>query len=300
MVERLNFNHLYLFWVTARERSLLKASQRLHLSQPTISAQIKALEATLEETLFRPQGRTRVLTETGRMVFDYAEEIFGLSGEMLNSIRRGPSGRGSRFAAGIADSFPKAVATALLRPLFGKGTSAVVTCEEGSTEELLQRLAMHRLDMVCSDQPAPAGAALRAFNHSLGTCGVVICATPDLAKQIKAGFPGSLGNFPALLPTHKSPLRRSLELWAEKNEVTIDLRAEFDDLALMKSMAASGAGWVPVPDVALRSTREMHGFVSAGRAQDCTVSFYAITAERKLSHPLIRLVTENARSRIFA
>jgi LysR family transcriptional regulator, transcriptional activator of nhaA len=300
MVERLNFNHLYLFWVTAREKSLQQAALRLHLSQPTISAQIKTLEASLDEALFRPSGRSRVLTEAGRMVFDYAEEIFSLSGEMMNSLHRRPHARGSRFATGIAESFPKSVATALMRPLFAKTSTAVVTFEEGNTEELLQRLAAHHLDLVCSDQPAPAGSAIRAFNHPLGTCGVAICAAPDPARRLRRGFPGSLSDFPALLPTHRSPLRRSIEAWADQHGVSIDLRAEFDDLSLMKCVASSGAGWVPVPDVALRETREMHGFATVGKAAGCQAGYYAITVERKLTHPLIRLVMENARSRIFA
>ena len=296
----LNYHHLRYFWSVAREGSLRAAAEKLGVSPPSISAQINQLEEDLGAELFRKSGRSLVLTETGRMVFNYAEEIFGLGRDLLGALRHGSERRTAPFHVGLTDTLPKLAAAKILRPVFGLPQPVRLVCHEDDLEDLLPRLASHRLDIILADEPAPSTAKFKTFSHPLGRSGVTLCAAPRVADKLKKGFPRSLDRAPALLPLEHAPLRRALEQWFDEHKVRPEVIAEFDDPALMNVFALDAAGFFPVHSIVAGDVVKRYGFRRIAELPDCHSEFYAITAERKLKHPATIAVTENAQSRLFA
>lgn len=295
-MEWLNYHHLRYFWTVAKEGSLARAAARLHVSQPSISEQIRELEGSLGERLFQREGRKNKLTDAGQIVFGYAEEIFALGRELVNAVKQRPGGRELRFYVGVADSFPKLVTNEILRPVFAMPQVVHVICREGKMEDLLAQLAAHRLDLVLADEPASSSVNLKTFNHPLGESGTTFCAEKKLATKLKRGFPKSLHEAPALLPSENTPFRRTLEAWFREHDIQPRIVAEFEDLALMKVMAAEGRGFIAVPTLAARDAVEHYGFSILGEAPSCRVSFHAITAERRIHHLAATAVTATART----
>lgn len=295
-MEWLNYHHLRYFWTVAKEGSLARAAAKLHVSQPSISEQIRELESAFGEKLFRREGRSNKLTDAGQVVFGYAEEIFALGRELINAVNQRPGSRRLRLIVGVADSFPKLVTNEILKPVFTMPQAMHVVCREGKMEDLLAQLAAHRLDLVLSDEPAPSVANFKVFSHTLGDSCVTLCAAAKLAGKLKRNFPKSLDAAPALLPAENTSMRRSLETWFRAHNLKPNVIAEFDDLALMKVMAAEGRGFIAVPTVALREAVSRYRFRSLGQATACRIQLYAITAERRIAHPAVALITSQARS----
>jgi LysR family transcriptional activator of nhaA len=283
----LNFHHLRYFWAVAREGSLRQASEKLRISQPSMSTQINLLEAALGGDLFRPRGRSVELTEFGQMIYGYAEEIFALGGEILGSSKQAPGVRSLRLHVGIVDSFPKLMSYDILRPVFAHQPLVQLTCHEGKLADLLSQLNTHRLDLVLSDEPASPGISGKVFNHLLGSSKITFCAMPGLAKKLKGRFPRLLDGAPALLPTQNCSLRRDLEKWFASSGVQPRVVAEFEDAALAKIAATDGLGFMVVPTVVAAEAIERYGFVALGRTTEIETQFYAITAERRFTHPAI-------------
>lgn len=294
-MEWLNYHHLRYFWTVAKEGSLARAAAKLHVSQPSISEQVRELESSLGEKLFRREGRANKLTDTGQIVLSYADDIFALGRELINAVQQRPSAKALRFHVGVTDSFPKLVTNQILKPVFLLPQSVHVICREGKLDDLLLQLAAHRLDIVLSDEPPSSSAACKTFTHLLGESDTTICAEPKLAAQLRRNFPKSLHEAPAFLPGQNTVLRRALELWFRDQGVQPRVRAEFEDLALMKVMAAEGSGFIAVPTVALEEAARRYGFRSVGRAASCQVRFHAVTTERKMLHPAALLITSKAR-----
>ncbi len=294
----LNYHHLRYFWTVAKEGGLQRAADKLHVSPPSISAQIRELEEALDVKLFRRSGRRNVLTEAGQMALRHAEEIFGLGNDLVSSLKQRPTTRALKLHVGVADSLPKLVTYEILKPAFELPGVRLV-CREGKTEELLAQLGLHRLDIVLADEPASSSVPFRAFNHRLGESPVAFCAAPSLARRLRRDFPRSLDGAPALLPVENTPLRRALETWFRARRVAPRVIGEFEDLALMTVLAAEEQGFVPVPSVVLRESSERYGLREIGAAENCREEFYAITAERKISPPAVTLLTDHARRLVF-
>ena len=295
-MEFLNYHHLRYFWVVAKEGGLRKAAEKLHVSQPTISVQIAALEGVLEEKLFRRGGRALALTEAGHRVLSYAEEIFSLGEQLLDVARQQPSARLLRVHIGITDSLPKLLSYEIIKPIFRLEQPVQAVCREGKAADLLGQLAAHRLDIVLADEPAPSSLPIKVFNHLLGECGVTFCAERKLAATLKRKFPKSLNDAPVLLPTSNTALRQSLEKWFQAEDLRPRLMAEFDDAALMKIAAVEGLGFFPLPTLVVKEAVVRYGFQIIGRTEDCRQQFYAISAERKLTHPAVLAITSQALS----
>jgi LysR family transcriptional activator of nhaA len=292
-MEWLNYHHLRYFWTVAKEGSLARAAAKLHVSQPSISEQIRELEGALGEKLFRREGRKNRLTDAGQVVFGYADEIFTIGRELMSAVKQRPGLRTLRLNVGVADSFPKLVTNEILKPVFAMPQAVHVVCREGKMEDLLAQLAAHRLDLVLSDEPAPSSANFKVFSHLLGESSVTLCAETKLATKLKRNFPQSLNDAPALLPAENTTLRRGLETWFRAHNVTPSVVAEFEDLALMKVMAAEGRGFLAVPTVALKEAVTRYQFRSLGQATSCRVRFHAITAERRIAHPAVSVITHH-------
>ena len=294
-MEWLNYHHLRYFWVVAKEGSLALAAERLRVSQPSISGQIRELEGALGQRLFKKAGRKNVLTDAGQMVYRYAGEIFSLGSELTNALSERPSESALRLHVGLTDSFPKLVANELLKPVFDLGRAVQLICREGKPEDLIAQLAAHRLDIVLSDEPPSSRVNIRVFDHPLGESGCVFCASAKLAKRLASGFPASLEGAPALLPSENSPLRRAVESWFRAQGVKPTVVAEFEDPALMKVMAAEGRGVVVLPAASASIAMKRYGLHTIGRAEDCRVGFHALTAERRIEHPAVSAITRNLR-----
>ena len=292
--EFLNYHHLRYFWTVAREGSLRGAAEKLRISQPSICTQIQLLESALGEDLFRPSGRSAILTEFGQLICRYADEIFTLGAEVLRAAKQAPTSRSLRLNAGIVDSFPKLMSYDILRPIFEHQPPVRLTCHEGKLADLIAQLATHRLDVVLADEPASPGGAGRVFNHLLRKSDITFCAMPALARTLKGRFPRNLHRAPALLPTQNCSLRRDLEKWFRAARIEPRVVAEFEDAALAKIAGTDGCGFVVIPTTVASEAIERYGFVSIGRTRAVATQFFAITAERRLTHPAILAITSRA------
>ena len=298
-MEFLNYHHLRYFWNVAKEGSLRKAADKLHVSQPTISAQIAALEGVVGEKLFRRGGRELALTDAGQQVLSYAEEIFSLGQDLMNAVNQRPTSRPLRLNLGVADALPKLVTYRIIEPIFRLPQPVQVSCWETSVTDMLVELASYRLDLVLADEPASSGVTTNVFNHLLGESSVTFCAAPQLAAKLRRGFPKSLNGAPALLPMSNTGLRRSLEKWFHAVGVRPRLVGEFYDPAFVNVLALHGLGFMAVPTMVVKELVTRFGFRAIGRTNDCRQQFYAITAERKLAHPAVLAITSKARAALF-
>ena len=298
-MEWLNYHHLLYFWAVAREGGVTRASEQLRLAQPTISGQLKALEEALGEKLFERAGRRLVLTDVGRVVYRYADEIFTLGRELQDTLKGRPTGRPVRFTVGVADAVPKLVAYRLLRPALTLPEPVHVVCREDKPDRLLSELGVHSLDLVLSDAPASPGVKVKAYSHLLGETPVAFFGTDALAAAHRRGFPRSLDGAPVLLPTEGSSLRRSLEQWFDAEGLRPRVVGEIEDSALLKVFGQAGTGLFPAPVAIEAEIRVQFGVKVVGRVDAVKARFYALSAERKLKHPAVLAIREAARSQLF-
>ncbi len=293
-VDFLNFQHLYYFWIVAREGGISCASKVLDLSPSTISAQIGQLEKALQVKLFRRVGRNIRLTDVGQIAFRYAGQIFGLGRELTHALEGWDTEGPFSLQVGIADAVPKLVATKLLQPAFAVSSEIRLTCREGRPELLLAELALHRLDLILLDAPADPGSTIRAFSRLLQECAIAIFGTPDLIRQHGQGFPESLEGAPILLPTPDSSIRRSFARWSESRGLQPRVVGEFEDGALMKAFGEIGAGLFPAPIMIAEGLKRQHGVKCLGSLEGTHASYYAVTVERQLEHPAVRAICDPA------
>jgi len=298
-MRHLNYNHLLYFWTVAREGSIARASEVLFLTPQTISGQLKLLEEAIGKPLFHRVGRRLVLSETGQIVNQYADEIFSLGAELAQRMKSSQPGTPFVLNVGIVNSIAKLIGYQVLAPALDLEDKIRMVCWEGDLEKLLADLAVHRLDVVISDHPIPTGLSVRAYNHMLGESGVsFFCAGSDLRKYASK-FPRSLDRAPMLLPTNTSALRRRLDDWFEQNELHPQVVAEFDDSALMKAFGGAGAGLFPAPSAIAAALEQMYGVKEIGAIDGVHETYYAISPERKITHPAVLRITEAARRRLF-
>ncbi len=296
MIRRINYNHLHYFWVVAREGSVAKAAELLHLTPQTVSGQIGFLEDGLRNALFRRQGRSLVLTEVGQMVFRYADEIFGLAGELVDVLNGRLPGGPMLFTVGVADVVPKLVAYRILEPALTTAPPVRIVCREARLESLVADLSIHKVDMVLADAPLSAGLNVKAFNHFLGESGITFFATETRASALSAAFPTSLHGVPLLMPGSHTALRRGLDQWLDSEGIVPKVVGEFDDTALLKAFGQAGAGVFPAPTAIEREVQEQYGVRVLGRTSKVKERYYAISAERRLKHPAVVAVSQAARS----
>jgi LysR family transcriptional activator of nhaA len=291
----LNYHHLLYFWAVAKEGSLRRASEVLHVSQPSISAQLKQLEESLGAPLFTRTTRRLILTDTGQTVLQYAEEIFSLGRELLTAIRQEPGQRPLRLHLGVADSVPKVIVRQQLTPVFKLARAVRVIAREGSLEELITQLAGHKLDVVLADEPSTSALRVKTFNQRVSASDVVLCAAPLLAKRLVKDFPRCLDRAPAILPVAEMSLRRQLEHWFESRRVQPRVVAEVEDTALLTDLGAQGLGFVPVYSAVLDEIARSSRLQTIGVAMGLRMEIFAITAERRLQHPGVVAMTAESR-----
>ncbi len=294
-MEWLNYHHLHYFWIVAKEESVTKAGERLRLAPSTISMQIGRLEESLGGKLFRRAGRNLQLTELGHVVFRYADEIFALGLELLDTVK-GRAGSGPlRFEVGIVDMLPKLMARRILEPALTLAEGVRLVCHEGKEKQLLAELAIHNLDIVLTDSPVKPGLSVKAYSHLLGECGVTFCAVESMAGPLRQGFPHSLNNVRMLLPTPMSALRGSLDQWFNSLGIRPEIAGEFDDHALLKTFGQAGDGVFAVPSIIEQAVCRQHNVAIIGRSETVRERFYAISVERIIKHPAVVAIRNAAR-----
>jgi LysR family transcriptional activator of nhaA len=298
-MESLNYHHLRVFWTAAREGGVTRASEKLNVSQPTVTTQIRALEQALGQKLFARSGRRLVLTDSGRSAYSYADEIVGLGQELMDRMKGGSPGREVRLTVGVADVLPKLIAYRILEPALKLPEAVRLVGIEDAPERLLAELAVFGLDVVLADAPVGPAVRVHAYNHLLGECTVSVFGTERLARAYRRGFPGSLDGAPFLLPRHHSDLRLALDDWFEREGVRPDVIGEFDDSALMNSVGQAGIGLFPAPSPIAGEVCRQHGVRSLGTIESVRQTFYAITVDRKLKHPAVIAICEAARRKLF-
>lgn len=298
-MRHLNYNHLLYFWAVAREGSITKASELLHITPQTISGQIKLLEETIGEPLFQRQGRGLMLTETGQVVHIYADEIFSIGSELTQRLRSKEPGKPLELNVGIVNSIAKLIAYRIIAPVLNLDDPVRIVCWEGDLEKLLSDLAIHKLDLILSDRLMPTGLSVKAYNHVLGDSTVSFFAQNRMAASYQKKFPQSLHEAPMLMPVSANSLRRSLDDWFEKIEVTPKIVAEFDDSALLKAFGEAAVGVFPAPTAIKKEVEHMYHASVIGEVKELKETYYAISPERKIKHPGVMSITENARTEFF-
>lgn len=298
-MEWLNYHHLFYFWMAAKAGTISAAAEDLHLARPTVAAQIRELEKSFSQKLFRKQGRGLVLTEFGTQVHKYADEIFSVGHELREFVKTGHSGTRKRFVVGLPDVVPKHVAFELLKPALHMPDRPRTICYEGKLNDLLADLALHKLDLIISDAPAPPTMEFKVYNHKLGECGLSMLAVPSIAKQFRKGFPHSLTDAPCLLPTDHTAVRRSLDIWLEDNEIFPEIVAELEDSALLKVFGQQGEGIFPIPTAIEDLIKRQYGVHLVGRIPDVLDKFYAISAEKRVHHAATSMIVKQARNQLF-
>ena len=298
-MEWLNYHHLLYFWTVVREGGVSRAAEKLRLSQPTVSAQVRLLEASIGERLFQRQGRTLVLTDVGRLVFRYADELFGIGRELVETLRGRPAGRPLQLTVGVANAVPKLVVYRLLQPAAAGKDPAHLVCREDNAEPLLAQLATHALDVVISDAPAPPHVRVRVYNHLLGESDTAFFAPAALAAKLRRRFPGSLADVPMLLPTLNTALRRDLDAWFDRVHLRPRVLAEFEDSALMKAFGQGTGAVFPAPAAIAADVTRFYGVKVIGRTDAVRERYYAISAERRVKHPGVLAITSTGRDALF-
>jgi LysR family transcriptional activator of nhaA len=292
----LNYHHLLYFWTAAREGSIVRASEKLRLAQPTVSGQIRKLEEALDLRLFERVGRGLVLTDAGRQIYRYAEEIFTLGQEVLDTARGYRAGRPLRLVVGVTDVLPKLVAYRLIAPALREIEDVELVCVEGPPERLLAELAIFGVDLVLSDAPFSRQIRVRAYNHLLGRCPISFFGTAEFARKYRRDFPRSLDGAPMLLPSASAAIRPLLERWFESLEIRPLVRGEFHDSALMKVFGQAGSGLFCAPTVIEDEVKQQYRVKLIGRTEEVQESFYAISVQRKIKHPAVLAISAAARS----
>lgn len=299
MAENLNYKHLHYFWVVATEGSIARAADKLYITPQTISGQLSMLEERIGQPLFDRVGRRLRLTETGRLVLRYADDIFELGKELTDVLRGAPLVGTSEFIVSAASALPKTIVYKILEPALSLSQEVSLMCREGPVETILGELAVHEVDMVLTDTPLSSAFSIKAYNHYLGQSDLSFFAAPTLANSLKGAFPECLNDAPVLLPTKQNAIRQLFDKWCHDANIYPIIRGQYDDSALMKSFGKAGFGVFFMPSIIEEEVKETFGLEVIGRLSDIKQKFYAISAERKVTHPAVSAVCSTARDIIF-
>lgn len=297
----MNFKHLHYFWVTAKAGGVMRAGEQLHTTPQTLSGQIKLLEDWLGRKLFRKSGRQLELTEDGRLALGYAEQIFTLGAELETAVRQARGGqRVLDFRVGVADSVAKSVAYRLLEPALSVAEPIRLICSEGKFPDLLAQLALHRLDLVIADEPMSRRISVKAFNHPLGSTTMSFFGAPVLMQRLQGGFPACLNDMPMLIQGASASVRQQLEGWLTRHQIHPRVIGEFDDGALMTAFGREGRGVFMAPTVLEAETVLQFGVEVIGRTEELVEEFFAVSVERRITHPCVVAITDAARGQLFS
>lgn len=295
----LNYHHLLYFWTVAKEQSVSKAAASLHVAQPTVSAQLRSLERSLGQKLFERQGRHLALTAEGEKVYRYADEIFSLGRELLQSVKGEPPNAPKRFRVGVSDALPKLTTYRLIEPALAMQPAFRLHVRIDKTERLLGELAVHAIDLVIADAPMMPSLRVRAFSHLLGETSVSIYGAAGLARALRRGFPRSLHGAPLLLQTTNTTVRQSLDQWFDVHGIEPVIVGEVEDMAMLQTLGEHGLGLFAAPTVMRKEICRRYQVAWVGELDKVREKFYAISIERRITHPAVKLIADQAKRRLF-
>lgn len=299
MAENINYKHLHYFWVVAHEGSIARAADKLFITPQTISGQLSMLEERIGQPLFDRVGRRLRLTETGRLVLRYADDIFELGKELNDVLRGAPIVGASEFIVSAASALPKTIVYKVIEPAINIAEGLCLTCKEGPVEAILGELAVHEVDMVLTDTPLTSAFSIKAYNHYLGQSTLSFLAAPSIVSKLKGPFPQCLQDAPMLLPTKQYAVRQLFDKWCADNNIYPLIKGQYDDSALMKSFGKAGLGILFMPTIIEDEVKNGFGLNVIGRSESLKQKFYAISAERKVTHPAVSAICNTARDVIF-
>lgn len=299
MADNINYKHLHYFWVVAKEGSIAKAATKLHITPQTISGQLSMLEDRMNQPLFDRVGRGLQLTETGRLVLRYADEIFELGRELSDVLRGAPQLGASEFIVSAASAIPKTIVYKIIEPALNLSDDINLVSKEGPIDAILADLAVHEVDMVLTDTPLSSAFSIKAYNHFLGESGLSFFAAPSMALRLNGEFPECLNHSPVLLPTKQYAIRQLFDRWANDMDLFPLIKGQFDDSALMKAFGQAGLGVFFMPTVIEQEVCQQFQVDVIGRTEDIKQRFYAVSSERKVTHPAVAAICDGARDIIF-
>jgi LysR family transcriptional regulator, transcriptional activator of nhaA len=290
----LNYHHLYYLWMVAREGGVSKASDKLRLSQPTVSAQLKQLEESLGEKLFQREGRKLTLTDAGKLAFNYADQIFSLGRELVDTISRKTFVKPVSIRIGTVEGVSKHIAFRFIEPAVRNSDGLRLHCFQGTLERLSAQLVAHELDVIVSDSPIYNTSGARLFNHLIEESGISFLAAPSLVEIQGENFPNNIENLPFLFPMANCTLRLSLEKWFDKKGVSPTVVGEYQDATMLKCFAEAGLGAMAIPTMLEREYTTANKLTLIGRANEIKERIYAISAERRIKHPAVAKLLQQA------
>lgn len=300
MTNTLNYKHLHYFMRVAETGSVVEASRQLHLTPQTISGQIQLLGDRLGGPLFEKSGRRLVLTDTGQLALGYAQEIFSLGSELEAAVRdKVRQGRTVEFRVGVADAVPKSIAYHLVEPALTVEVPVRIVCREWRLDRLLSELAVHKLDLVIADAPLPPSVSVKAFSHHLGGSPIGVFAARSLRSRVRKPFPDCLNGAPLLMPGEDSAVGQRLRAWFKVQGMQPRIVAEFDDSALAQEFGRQGVGFFLGPDVLAEEIQARLQVERVGVIEGVDEQFYAISIERRITHPCVLAISRAARNALF-
>lgn len=295
----LNYKHLRYFWVVAKTGSIAKAAEQLYLTPQSISGQLTEFANSLGVELFRKSGRNLELTEAGRRVLGYADEIFSIGDELLDVIQDQRTKKAVPLRVGLADSVSKSMVHRLLKPAFQLSEPIRLICREGRLLSLLSELSIHRLDLIIADKPMPANLHVKGFNHLIGESHMALFGVSSLVKKLKAKFPASLNQAPMLLIGEDTAVRIKINNWLAQHNLHPQIKGEFDDSALMKAFGQAGEGIFFAPSAIAEDICEQYQVAKLADVEAVTEQLYVITTDRQLTHPVVKTICKTGRDDLF-
>lgn len=297
-MKQLNFNHLLYFYAVAKEGSVTRAAELLHVTPQTVSGQLATFEEYIGAPLFDRHGKRLEPNSLGQITLRYADDIFNLGNELSRTLASHDVGQVANFNVGIVDAIPKVMVFETLNDCFDIDSRFILECHEGDLSSLLANLSVNKLDLIISDQPLPVGVSVRATSQYLGQSGVTFFAKKELCESYREDFPGSLHRAPFLMPGRKSAQHQNLMSWFAQSKITPKIVAEFDDSALLKFFGQTGRGIFCVASAVESDVLTQFDVAVIGRIDAVSDRYYGILPERKIKHPAVDTVFATA-ERLF-
>lgn len=295
---RLNYNHLYYFWAVAREQHLTRAAERLHVSQSSLSAQIKQLEEQLGQPLFTREGRKLVLTEAGHLAMNYAETIFRAGSEMQAMLRDGQTSQRQVLRLGSVATLSRNFQENLIQPLMGKPDVELVL-QSGTLDELTRRLYVHDLDAILSNQAIQGSARTPVRCRRIARQPISLVG-PPLGRGKRFRFPEALDQCPLVVPGPSSSIRTGFDLLCEQLQRRPDIIAEVDDMAMMRLLARDTGAIALLPPVVVRDELQNKTLQEYCALPGLFEDFYIITADRRFQNPLLNQLMSRPAEKILS
>ena len=293
MSDSFNYKHLYYFWVVAKEGGVSRAANKLGMAVQTVSSQVRELERSLGCELLKPAGRGLALTDAGVVAMEQADLIFQLGDELPSLVREALSAPSVRLRVGVSDGLPKLIVHRLLLPVISEPRLRLL-CLEGQFNDLLGDLALHKLDVVISDRPAPSSPNIKLYSHALGSSSIAWYGKPSLLQTAQHDFPECLATLPVLLSTSHTASRDRLNHWFKQLGIRPRIVGEFEDGALLKTFGANGMGVFPAAEWVHEELLSHYAVERLGPCEGVTEQFYAIGTEKRVQHPLVQQLLKPA------